>query len=493
MNLASILITPWRSARAPVRWVMCAFLFACVVAAMGMLVFMKDRNDAISSATNALGFGMIYVWAFFLSHTLLLALDARDLRIPRLNGTITVSLVVYAIVCIALPTLALAMFGAPMAGTAVIMALCVLGGLLFAWLPRYFSVTAAFVPMLMIRGRQMFDIPGPTRPEFMSWALPLAIVLLLALLFRLRQLMRTRGMLEQGMRSPMVMQFRRCGTSGWGTIGGAFSNEALSRQPAWMQARADLRKVGPHTPLPAIRVALGGFYMPKTWQGVLLTMAQFSVGLLIIGFIVTMISLEHRISFYTALTTVGLPITACGATFGTAAISVATIARFTQRWRKTNTELPLLALMPGLGDAGKMKREFLRVSLTRPMAWQAGFTVVLIAGSFYMHVGTAVTLAIAAAQLGCMAVLPAILLRVLGGQPVRSWRFAAGTTLMFLLLNANCVLPILAKDIRLHPNIDYIALAIAALWVMIGLVVVYLGRAGWLSLRERPHAFLANS
>jgi hypothetical protein len=54
------------------------------------------------------------------------------------------------------------------------------------------------------------------------------------------------------------------------------------------------------------------------------------------------------------------------------------------------------------------------------------------------------------------------------------------------------VLPALAKDSSLHPNIDYVALAVTAVWVVIGLVVLYLGRTGWRSLQHRPHAFLAN-
>jgi hypothetical protein len=492
MNLSLILKAPWRSARAPVRWVMCGFFALLIIAAACIVIFNKNREGAISDAIGAVGFGMVYVWAFFVSHMLLMAMDARDLRIPQLPANIIASLVLYAALCIVLPAITLGLLGGHALAIAVVMALCVLGGLLFAWLPRYFASPMGLLPALMIGARRVVDIPGPSRPEFLSWALPLTLVLTLLLVYRWRQLMRTHGMLQQGMRSPMVMQFRRVGENSWGTFGTAFSKETLSQQPAWMQAKADLRKVGPNAPVQAIRVALGGFYMPKTWRGILLTAAQFSFLLVILAAIILMIGLDSKANLSEALTRIALPLGASFTAYGTALISIVTIARFSQRWRKTNTELPLLALMPGLGDAAKVKREFLRASLSLPMRWQIGLAVAMIACALYLQVGAAVIASIVATQLCCLTMLPAVLLRVIGGRPPRAWMFAVGTVLMVVMLNAGCVLPILDKDNSLHPNIDYIALAVTAAWVLIGLVVLYLGRNGWRSLQHRPHAFLAN-
>ncbi|BDU19439.1 hypothetical protein [Dyella sp. GSA-30] len=492
MNFSLILKAPWRSARAPVRWVMCSFFVLLLIAAACILIFNKNKEGAITDAIGAIGFGMVYVWAFFVSHMLLMAMDARDLRIPQLPTNIVASLVLYAALCIALPAIALSLLGGHALAIAVVMALCVLGGLLFAWLPRYFASPMGLLPALMIGARRVVDIPGPSQPEFLSWALPLTLVLALLIAYRWRQLMRTHGMLQQSMRSPMVMQFRRIGENSWGTFGTAFSKETLSQQPAWMLAKADLRKVGPNAPLQTIRVALGGFYMPKTWRGLLLTAAQFSFLLIILAAVVLMIGLDSKVSLSGALTHIALPLGASLAIYGTALISIVTIARFSQRWRKTNTELPLLALMPGLGDAAKVKREFLRASLSLPMRWQIGLAVAMIAGALYLHVDAAIIVSIAAAQLCSVALLPAVLLRVIGGRPPQAWMFVVGTLMMIVLLNAGCVLPVLAKDDSLHPNIDYVALAVTAVWAVMGLVMVYLGRTGWRSLQHRPHAFLAN-
>ena len=492
MNLSLALKTPWRSARAPIRWVMCGFMACLLVAAVGILIFNKDRSGAISDAIGAIGFGLVYMWAFFLSHTMLLAMDARDLRIPQLSKSIVVGLTLYAAVSIIVPAVVLGALGGNAWAVAVVMALCVLGGLLFAWLPRYFASPIGLLPAVMVGARRIVDIPGPSRPEFMTWALPLTVVLAVLVVFRWYQVMRARGMLEQGMRSPMVMQFRRFGEGSWGTFGGAFSKETLSQQPAWMQAKADLRNVGPQAPLQAIRVALGGLYMPKTWRGVLLSAAQFSFVLLILAAVILMIGFDSKANLHRVLTLVALPLTGSFATYGTAIISIVTIARFSQRWRKTNTELPLLALMPGLGDPTKVKREFLFASLSLPIRWQIGFTLLLIAGTIYLHTGVAIIASVAAAQLACMGLLPAVLLRVIGGQPLKAWMIAVGTVFMIILLNAGCILPILSKDNSLHPNIDYIALAVTGVWLVIGLVMLHLGRTGWQSLQHRPHAFLAN-
>jgi hypothetical protein len=492
MNLSLIAQMPWRSARAPVRWVMSAFLAVLVIAAAGILVFNKNRAGALSDALGAIGFGLVYTWAFFVSHTLLMAMDARDLRIPQLPRTIVISLVFYGAICVVLPAIVLGLLGGNVLAVGTVMALCVLGGLLFAWLPRYFASPVGLLPALAIGARRIVDIPGPSRPEFLTWALPLTVVLAVLVVVRWRQLMRTRGMLEQGMRSPMVMQFRRFGEGSWGTFGSAFSKETLSQQPSWMQAKADLHKVGPHAPLRAIRVALGGFYMPRTWRGLLLTGAQFSFMLLIMVVVVLMIGLDSKSGLYETLHRVALPIGATFATYGTALISIVTIARFSQRWRKTNTELPLLALLPGLGDAAKVKREFLLASLSLPVTWQIALTAALIAGAVYMHAGAAIVLSITVAQLSCIALLPAVLLRVIGGRPLPAWIFAVGTILMIVLLNANSILPVLAKDSKMQTHIDQTALVISAVWIALGLVMFFLGRTGWLSLRHRPHVFLAN-
>jgi hypothetical protein len=492
MNLLLILKTPWRSARPAVRWVMCGFFVLCLIPAVIILIFNKGRAEAISDALGALGFGTVYVWAFFLSHTLLLAMDARDLRIPRLSRTIVQSLLLYGGLCVAVPTVVLGLLLGNAMAIAVVMGLCVLGGLLFAWLPRYFAAPIGLLPAVMIGVRRMVDIPGPSQPEFMSWALPLLLVVAVLTVYRWRQLLRTSGLLEQGMRSPMVMQFRRFGESSWGTFGTAFSKESLSQQPAWMLAKADLRDVGPQAPLRAMRVALGGFYMPKDWRSKLLPLAQYGFVLLALVIVAVMTGLESKSGFYPALTHVALPLVSMGATYGTALISIITIARFSQRWRKTNTELPLLALMPGLGDAAKAKRDVLCVSLSLPVRWQIGLTAAMIAAALLLHVDAAIIACVVLAQLCCVALLPAVLLRVISGRPLKDWVLAVGTLVMVVLLNGNTVLPVLAKDSKLQSGVDHVASAIAAVWVVAGLLIFYVGRIGWRALQHRPHAFLAN-
>ena len=492
MNFSLILKTPWRSARAAVRWVMCGFFVLCLIPATIILIFGKDRAGAIYDVLGALGFGMVYVWAFFISHTLLLAMDARDLRIPRLSRTIVQSLLFYGALCVVVPSVVLGLLGGNALAIAVVMGLCVLGGLLFAWLPRYFATPIGLLPAVMIGVRRMVDIPGPSRPEFMTWALPLLLVLAVLIVYRWRQLLRTRGLLEQGMRSPMVMQFRRFGDGSWGTFGTAFSKESLSQQPAWMLAKADLHGVGPQTPLRAMRVALGGFYMPKTWRGRLLVFAQYGFVLLALAVVVVMTGIQSKSGFLQTMTHVALPIIAMGATYCTGLISIVTTARFSQRWRKTNTELPLLALMPGLGDAAKAKREILRASLTLPIRWQIALTAAMVIAAVLLHVDAVVIVCVAMAQLCCAALLPAILLRVIAGRPLKDWVLAVGTIAMFLLLNGNTVLPMLAKDAKLQAGVDLAALIITAVWVVAGLAILYIGRSGWQALKLRPHAFLAN-
>jgi hypothetical protein len=79
MTLHTLLLAPWRSAHAAMRWLMLIVLALCIVGGIALGMFSSKENPLWISVV-LYGAGLAYAWAFFLSSLVLLASDARQLR-----------------------------------------------------------------------------------------------------------------------------------------------------------------------------------------------------------------------------------------------------------------------------------------------------------------------------------------------------------------------------------------------------------------------------
>ncbi|MFC4525605.1 hypothetical protein ISN76_00110 [Dyella halodurans] len=493
MTLASLLLMPLRLCQRSSRWLALFISIVCGGGAITVAVFSSNAKMLFGVAM-ILGAGIGLLWAFYLSILTLVAMDARQLRLPRLQRDVIACLLIYGVLSVVPVTLLLGLAHANIPAVAMLLVLCVLFGLGFALLPRYVVMLLGFLPSVRLALAPILMIPGPGDSGFMAWSPLVALALLLACIHRWRVLMRSIQPAELGFGSSMVLQYRRGSMGRWSNLSGLESPMSVRQRPAWMQPKADLREVGPSNPQTALRVALGGWYLPKTLSGHLQSLAAGLLSLLLFVASMMLISVHRGQAdvLHKLWLSGGIAMLAWVGIFGGAMLMIVTVQLMLQRWRRVNGELPLLALLPGLGDATTAKRQLLRASLQRPLCVQGALLVIISATAYALHVRGMVLLALTGTQLGCAATLVACVLGVVGGRPLPNWAFIVLIAVVTALASLAAFLPLVSLGSQPWPwAAPAIGLFLVA-WLLTGVVLLWMGRRGWRALQERPHAFLSN-
>lgn len=484
----TILITPWRGTPPQMRWIGGGVLVLCALGAAVSGIVSGSADWPLLSAA-ILGFGLAYGWAFLMASTLLMAVDAYQLRLPGIARSITLSLLFYLILSVVPATLVLGAFGGHYLAIALMLLLFCVGGLAFTTLPRYIAMWIAFLPALNGALKHIVTIPGPTSPLFFAWAGPALLLLTLVIVLRWRRLVRAEKRLEQGLSSAMVMQFRR--KSGWNEWSMACQDgsSTLRHRPDWMLPRVDLRNVGPQNVPRALRVALGGWYVPRTFIGHLRNLAPALLPMVVI------------LPFLLVMQAGGKPMTALVrgfsvgmigwvGIFGAAMLAIMSAVTLRRRWSQVNSELPLLALMPGLGDPTQVKRALLRAALRPPATALSVVLALMLVASWALHMHALGMVAVALSQIGCGLLLFALVLDVLGGRPMRSWKLATLITLTVLLTSLSCFIPMTSIGHHSWTYANNLTGVLIAAWVGMGTMLLLLGWRGMKRFQDRAYAFL---
>ncbi|HWU77429.1 MAG TPA: hypothetical protein VN043_13080 [Rhodanobacter sp.] len=430
-------------------------------------------------------------WWVFLANTVLLARNARAMRLPTLEREALMSLGLYAALGIGLPALLLSLAGGHLLAVAIMLLFGAGLGAAFALLPSYLAVFALFadsIPAALSRW-----LPLPMQPGFGAWAGPLVALLWLALAWRMRALLRGDHSLQQP-NGPMVMIYRRLGL-GWGRDGKAsrWGDRTPGQGPAWPRSVVDLRGCGPGYAVRSLRVALGGWWMPQTRRSRLRQCALLLVGASAGALILWMQGAADRHAHAANLAT------APGGTgnlvfFGalmSAILAISTVRALYQRRGKTNAELPLLALLPGLGDAATAKRSLLRASLLPALGVQFGLALMLLILAGLMHLGSEGAALLLLAPLGSSVLMCAFALQIFAADVIRGWgmALAMGAGYVWICVGAG------TEQFNATPavNLSNAALLVLALgWSTFFVTLLWLGRRGWCVWQQHPHAFLAN-
>ncbi|RDI99111.1 hypothetical protein DVT68_11575 [Dyella solisilvae] len=491
MNFRALLLAPWRCSHAATRWLTLTLLLMCTAVGIGVAIF-STRTGWTWAPIGLYAGGLAYVWAFYLSSLALLAIDARQLRLPGMHRTVVGALIFYAVLSVLPATLLSGLFGGDMLAVALLLSLVVLVALSFALLPRYCAMLIGLLPALHSATASTLKIPGPDEAGFLSWApgVVFALAVLCALCWH--RLMRVDKIDSNGFSDAMVLQYRR---GAWGNRWNGFgmdSTQQVRQRPDWMQPQVDLRHTGPQHPGNALRVALGGWYLPRTLMGHLRGLAPTLLMVLVpIAVVALTISRTHAkdggFGWPLAVIVVGW-----GCLYGGMGAMIGTVMLFTQRWRKTNAELPLLALLPGLGDHAQPKRDLLRVGLRRPLLMQVVLATVLLAMVIHAHASGIALLLVAMTQLGGALSLLAFLLCIIGGRPLPGWALAVLITVLALLIGGMSYLPgSVVSGQPWSPPMPYM-LVLLAFWIVLNATLLWLARRGWRAWRQRPHPFLPN-
>lgn len=426
-----------------------------------------------------------------LSNVLLLARDARRLRLPAIERDVLASLSMYVVLGIVLPTLWLGALGGPARVIAVELLLGAGLGMAYAVLPSYLAMLAVFLGT-----SHWLPLPGSAQPGFMTWAGPLTALLWLMVWLRWRTVLRD-GRGAEGIYAPMLLVIRLgLWNLGGGTMG-AGRNNLLNRQSRdWMRPAVDLRKSGPGHPQRSLRVALGGWFMPQTlasrlWQWV----GQLLAVLLGISLVTWQFMPHHAEEEWVALLT-----TFCIAglmwygAMGSVLMALVGTTQLRIRWGKCNGELPLLALLPGLGDAVQAKRALLRASLLPPLCMQMALLLALMSAGFFTQQGIQDQLLLLLSQLGAMGLTVAFTLGVLGNVRRRDWLLFALSMMsgcILIIINLSIAVPLFHHGGPIVLGNDG-AGWLAAGWAAFTVALLWLGRRGWRGLQQRPHPFLPN-
>ncbi|MEO8779128.1 MAG: hypothetical protein ABI389_10720 [Rhodanobacter sp.] len=161
----------------------------------------------------------------------------------------------------------------------------------------------------------------------------------------------------------------------------------------------------------------------------------------------------------------------------------------TLRWGRPNGALPLLALLPQLGDAPDRKRLLLRATLGRPAGRLTVLLLVGWLGAASLGAGWPVALAMVVVVLGCLGYLYAMALSIFGGLPLPGLGKSLLMIGMFVLLS----LTVLAPQVRDGLPALIVAGAddaLVAAWLALAGLLWWLARRGARALRQRPHPFM---
>ncbi|WP_329741965.1 hypothetical protein [Dyella sp. A6] len=496
MNPAQLLALPWMALSKTVRNAAWGTTLGIAVTALLICILTHASahvSDAtwLSTASHGMALLDCFLWAGVLSQPLLLAREAYRLRMPSLGRSVIASLVLYALLTIALPALWLAWLahGNAMA-TLVQLALGAGLGMAYATLPAYLGIFVIFVPMLHDQLARWLPMPINAAGRFLAWAVPSAVLLwlLIAGFWRLA-IRRDYGL--HGLHRPILLQLRN--NIWYGRRGGnSAGHRLISQRARWLQPSVSLRDCGPGHPLRSLRVALGGWGMPQTTASRVRQAGLLLAGLLFIGLTITLpLSGDdmHK-SLLSAANGANTLLFAIVVLLNPL-LAIIHIKQLQHRWSRHSAELPLLALLPGMGDSGHVRSKVLAATLLPVLVVQTVLLPVTLLLAGQLHINAAGCALLLLAQLAGMAILVAFGLAVLGHvDHGRWWLVAYG----YALMNITCglVLPLFGDPQALAWR-PLVAMVIAVLWATFLTLLIRLALHGWRELQRLPHPFMPSA
>ena len=488
MKIVRLLELPWTAWSQ--RWragmgACFALLFAG--AALAGVIHFHDANGLLHAAHILAGADGLF-WACALSQSLLLAREAYRLHLPTLGREVIASLVLYALLSMALPALLLALLGGH---AAVVLTECALGaglGMAYATLPAYMGVFVCFVPLLTDHAGSSLPMPATSPDGFLAWAAPCTLALWLLIAGFWRSNVR-RAIELGGKRQPIVLNLRM---HAW--YGHARSNhmevELIRRRVKWLQPVVDLRRSGPGHAVRNLRIAMGGWGMPLTTTSRLqqsaVVLASMALPMLVMSVV------WHGVDFPRSfLDSSKLPVFVLSV-FG-AVLALAQVQTLQRRWNRPNAELPLLALLPGLGDAAQVKRALLQANLLPTLGLQVPLTLAMLGFAAAVHMAAGACVMLLFGPLTGATMLASFALITVGGVRIGDgWQFALAIY-GYLLINISVLLalPLFGSQPAIRNPV--VALIAAVAWATLFAILLRLAQRGWRGLQQRPHPFLPNA
>lgn len=495
MNAATLLLAPWRAIPQWTRWYVRVIGVAAVLGAVGIGLFVHRPNGLVA-ASAVLAFGDFFMGMFFIGPTLLLAIDARQLRLPGMQRGVVLGALAWVLALVAVPAAAVGVAGGMGDAAAGMLAMGLGFGAIMALLPRYVASLMGLLPLAFTTLAPQMQLPSAGQPGFLPLCAAVAGGLLAICALCWRRQMRADDPYQQGWSRPMVLQFRRANRGGgWSGLSGGMpdSLQRIRQQPEWMRPQVALGSSGPRDPRYSLRVALGGPFMPVTLAGRLrqVTVSVLPSVLVIVLLLVQSARRHGGLQWANLLDPGHVALVGWFIAFVGVLVSVIAAAQLGQRWQKNNAELPLLALLPGLGGPAQVRRALLQASLLPGVRLQLGIMALLVALGVGLHMDWVATGSLLLVQVMGIALLAAYALMAFGGRPLPGWVSGTITIGSFVLTGVTLFASLV--DERAATMAGGLLLpGLGAGWLVVLVVLAWLGRRGWRGLCARPHPFLAN-
>lgn len=236
-------------------------LGAAVVSTTAFAMFWS-KPDMWARVAGIMALAEALVWGFCLTNTVLLTIDAHQLRVPGITRRAVAGVALNGMLGWLLPAMVIGWFSGHAVVVAVLIALMSVCGFLYSLLPRLAGLALYAGFLMTVLGHSLRQ--WPARPDFLALALPLLVLGLALIAICWRRLLGAPNPYQMSWSTPSTLRMGRmmsAAVSGRGTI------SRVRSRPQWLQARPDLRRCGPGHPVRSLRLALGGAGMPQTFMG----------------------------------------------------------------------------------------------------------------------------------------------------------------------------------------------------------------------------------
>ncbi|MBS0589683.1 MAG: hypothetical protein JSR65_03480 [Proteobacteria bacterium] len=479
-------MTVWKTTTATIDSGQRAFMGGVLaIVSIATLSLLHYETSAASAAVFVFGFGLVFWWAFVVGRALLLQRDARLLRVPGVDRTVALNLAMQFVALVVLPaTVIAALSGLRFAAVSGVLACLAIGGIVWQVLPRWASIFIVFLPSLM-QSKPIRDVlPGWNDPGFAGFVWVLACVLVTLAGWRWRALLVADADGFGQWNMPMVIQMQR-----QVGIGGGYRNfdvNALyaAAKRTGLDRQVQLRGAGPGQPVAALRVWLGAAFAPQSLRARLSQNLYVLLPMLIVGVFMRLSLSGWRpaLNWTAMMMSLFVPAMCAGIV----------PARLGRLYRNAGSEIALLATLPGLGGGALAKRSLLQASAGWMSRIMLAFAV--CDGAVLLLGGNRPTslLVVALPTLAAIAMNFALAYNVIGGLRISPTVIVA---LCVLGLTAICLTPSLAF-LQTQPGSlaswDF-AGVVAGNWLLVFVLLTWLGWRGRAAYRLRPHPFLLNS
>ncbi len=373
MSRGVLLGLPWYGLRRSLRVILALVSLAAWAAAFAAVHFSRSRwpdGWLVGAALLALWLALM---GLLLSSTLLPALDARRLCLPRLQRVAVRSLLLNGALLLTLTATPLAVFSGHPAPVAEILLMGLAVGVAYGLWPLLWMFPLWLgIPLLqLVASLWHWRLISPLDPRFIEVCLAVVTVAVTVSARNWRRVLRTGpGELKWGMR-PIILNFHVSRHALSGTGAALDQQIRVARQvPEWLLPQAAVGEAGPQKMPRALRVMLGGLYLPVTWRSRLRRLSV--VGVIFASGTVFLLPLGLHAGWRWSAVR---PFVALAFIFGPGmAMAVGTMARsqhLVQRWRRPGGELAVLALLPGLGGRQEQRARLLRLLGEQLRNWHA--------------------------------------------------------------------------------------------------------------------------